>query len=116
MLVREGVFFAARLVPTQESQARCSSQLGNSALNFRVFSDPGERRHRLSVCACLITASLYTTRGMVSYLTTSVCSRSIDAYRPILRLRTDPAYRCASMIGGNSVPSEQHMSGPSTLS
>lgn len=37
-----------------------------SALSFSVFSDPGERGHRLRVYPCLIPVGLHTTLGMVS--------------------------------------------------
>src|SRR6266567_4379100 len=66
MLVREEVVFAAHVGHLQESQALSSERLGSPALYFPVQSDPLERGYRLCARACLITADLYTTIGMVS--------------------------------------------------
>src|SRR6266699_2145559 len=66
MLVREEVVFAAHVGHLQESQALSSERLGSPALYFPVQSDPLEKGYRLCARACLITADLYTTIGMVS--------------------------------------------------
>src|SRR6266699_5820071 len=66
MLVREEVLFAAHVGHLQESQALSSERLGSPALYFPVQSDPLEKGYRLCARACLITADLYTTIGMVS--------------------------------------------------
>ena len=66
MLVREEVVFAAHVGHLQESQALSSERIGSPALYFPVQSDPLERGYRLCARACLITADLYTTIGMVS--------------------------------------------------
>ncbi len=87
MLVREEVFFAAQLVPSQESQALCSERLGGPALYFPVLSDPGERRHWLYVCPCLITAGLYTTLGMVSVLAYYTYSQADGAISGVVMLK-----------------------------
>src|SRR6266699_40207 len=68
MLVREEVVFAAHVGHLQESQALSSERLGSPALYFPVQSDPLEKGYRLCARACLITADLYTTIGMVSNL------------------------------------------------
>src|SRR6266571_7124672 len=68
MLVREEVVFAAHVGHLQESQALSSERLGSPALYFPVQSDPLEKGYRLCARACLITADLYTTIGMVSPL------------------------------------------------
>src|SRR6266702_3718097 len=68
MLVREEVVFAAHVGHLQESQALSSERLGSPALYFPVQSDPLEKGYRLCARACLITADLYTTIGMVSVL------------------------------------------------
>src|SRR6266700_2234882 len=81
MLVREEVVFAAHVGHLQESQALSSERLGSPALYFPVQSDPLEKGYRLCARACLITADLYTTIGMVSSSdsTGTIKSRSIPS-------------------------------------
>src|SRR6266700_4046003 len=83
MLVREEVVFAAHVGHLQESQALSSERLGSPALYFPVQSDPLERGYRLCARACLITADLYTTIGMVSVALVgiSLCLVVAQVYR-----------------------------------
>src|SRR6266567_2324259 len=86
MLVREEVVFAAHVGHLQESQALSSERLGSPALYFPVQSDPLERGYRLCARACLITADLYTTIGMVSYnrLLLTIIRRSLRKIEELL--------------------------------
>src|SRR6266699_5442338 len=93
MLVREEVVFAAHVGHLQESQALSSERLGSPALYFPVQSDPLERGYRLCARACLITADLYTTIGMVSSKSVPLRSHRLSRFVQTYSVRARKSHR-----------------------